>query len=124
MLFAPCLFLVRQRLAGLRAELEYTADLVDKLLVLVPLATFEVLNVVGRHVDLLRQLGLGHLKSLLGASVLDGIAELGVGLGRRDDLVGAVDLGQALALSAFVGLKTVQSDTWYGKGSVKQGLPH
>lgn len=96
--------LVRQRQPRLRTDLQHPAHLVEQRLVLDRAAGLEHLDVVRRHVDLLRQLRLRQLVPLLRAPVLDRLGNLIVHLHGRDDVVGPIYFREALAFGTLVGL--------------------
>lgn len=96
---ALLLLSIRQRLSSLGADLQHPRDLIEQRLILDRRPALQQFDVVGGAVDLLRKLGLRQLESFLGPAVLDRFGDLSVELLRGNDIVGAVDLCEALAFN-------------------------
>jgi len=113
----PSLLPLRHRLPRLRTYLQHAADLVQQRLVLDRGTALQQLDVVGLGVDLLGQLRLRELEAVLGAAVLDRVGDLAVEFEGGDDVVGAVDFGEALAFGGGGGGGGLE----WGGGSVRGG---
>lgn len=84
-----------------------------------------VVNNLGLLVDLDGKLLLG--ETLVGSALGDGLSNRGLNLGRGNDIVGSIDLGQTLAVSAILGvgggvLLVDRENVTSSHGSVDLGL--